>query len=533
MKSLLLAGLIAGCGAGADETERPFEARGTGGKADSSPEATFLDFTFSGELLTTSTWDTSGPIRQQLLFTIGQLNGENSVSRLDSLKLSDVQKTNEGSRTRISYKGKMIVAWGQKNDVPSTFVFKLPLDVSYQGQEAFTNKYKSKCVDWSAHDVDVDSMWYYYRPDRCTLASTDVFVTTATVTKSAINTTGKYPEYDKVWEDDALKVVAVFGKYTDGATSNSDAGISAYNNFVRKIQTRLSGTNLETIPAQIPYSPGVALPDVTVRSTFADGRRIEVVALLVDGVRTAGTTFDARYRELSTRADLIAYNGHSGLGANIRALAQKGQWVQGQYVIVFMNGCDTYAYVDRALADAHKAVNPSDDPQGTKYVDIVMNAMPAYFHSDAAATMSLINGLLAYAAPKTFETILSGVDQSQVVLVSGEQDNQFVPGSNPPPGPWQGLDQSGTVTRGQEIRYQTPTLPAGTYVFTMTGTNDADLYTNTGAPATTTQNICSYVDGTSNETCTMTLTTSAVIHVLVRGWAPSSDFHLVGKAKVQ
>ena len=39
------------------------------------------------------------------------------------------------------------------------------------------------------------------------------------------NTTGKYPEYDKVWEDGTLRVVAIFGKYEDGATTSSDAGI--------------------------------------------------------------------------------------------------------------------------------------------------------------------------------------------------------------------------------------------------------------------------------------------------------------------
>ena len=34
-------------------------------------------------------------------------------------------------------------------------------------------------------------------------------------------------------------------------------------------------------------------------------------------MRTAGATFDARYEALSTHADLIVYNGHAGLGANV------------------------------------------------------------------------------------------------------------------------------------------------------------------------------------------------------------------------
>ena len=84
-----------------------------------------------------------------------------------------------------------------------------------------------------------------------------------------------------------------------------------------------------------------------------------------------------RYEGLTPTADYIVYNGHSGLGQNVRDLARRGAWNTGQYAIVFMNGCDTYAYIDSALAEAHADVNP-DDPDGTKYLDIVANAMPSY-----------------------------------------------------------------------------------------------------------------------------------------------------------
>ena len=65
---------------------------------------------------------------------------------------------------------------------------------------------------------------------------------------------------------------------------------------------------------------------------------------------------------------------------NIRALAAKGDWAPEQYVVVYMNGCDTYAYVDDALYAAHRDVNP--DETGTRYVDLVTNAMPAIFRYD-------------------------------------------------------------------------------------------------------------------------------------------------------
>jgi|LNFM01.1.fsa_nt_gb hypothetical protein len=507
-----------------------YQKGGISGKADSSVEAVIVDFEFDGSVLASSQFGAENTIESQMLYTIGHLNGSNSVGRLDQLVLSDVTTRREGNLWRIDYHATLPVAWGNKNAVPATYALTLPLDATTAGQERFTASYSTKCVDFGAHDVDAGSMWYYYRPSRsgCALADADVVRTTATVSVSDVNTTGKYPEYDKVWEDDVLQVVAVFGKYEDGAKTASDAGISAYNKFAKAVRTEL-GTSVTTVPAMVPTNPGVAVPDITWSVTRPDGRRVQVTALLVDNVRTAGPAFDARYGELSTRADLIVYGGHAGLGANVRALARKGHWVAGQYTIVFENGCDTYAYVDGALFDAHAAINP-DDPNGTRYVDLMMNAMPSFFAEMSNGTMAIMRGLLSYEDPQTFEQIMANIDSDEVVLVSGEQDNTFVPGGQggEGEGDWEGLEASGTVTRNQERRFETPVLAAGSYVFEMTGTADADLYVRTGAAPTEQSFECRPFKTGSNEACTVTLNTDAAIHVMVRGWAASSNFTLVG-----
>ena len=501
------------------------------GKADSSVQAVFVDFEFDGEVLASSSWNAKSAIEDQLLYTIGHLNGEKSVGRLDKVELTNVQTTSEGGKTRVTYHAKLPVAWGKKDAVPTSYTLTLPKDGTYAGYEAFTEKYSHDCVDWGAHDVTAGSMWYYYRPhaSRCNLDDADIVRAEATVTVSQINTTGKYPEYHRVWEDDVFEVVAIFGKYEDGATSSSDAGIAAYNEFVGAIKSRLGSAELVTTPAEIPYSPGIGTPDVVFDATLADGKRVKVTALLVDNVRTAGATFDARYNELSTTADLIAYNGHAGLGANVRALAQKGNWVAGQYAMVFMNGCDTYAYVDSALWDAHAAVNP-DDPTGTKHMDIITNAMPAYFRSDSEATMAFIDGLLSYDEPKTYEQMFKDVDALQVVLVSGEADNEYFPGWPGGGGaePWSGMSESGSVERNEEARYETPTLAPGRYTFDLSGENDADLYVRVGQAPTKTSYDCRPYKYGSKESCVVELTVEAPVHVMVRGWAASSSYQLAG-----
>jgi hypothetical protein len=357
-----------------------------------------------------------------------------------------------------------------------------------------------------------------------------VVKTTASATLSPNNTTGMFPEYNKVWEDGSLNVVAIFGKYEDGATS-SDAGIDGYNAFVASMKTELSRYTVVSTPATVPTSPGVSATDIEWNATLPNGKKIKVNALLTDNVRTAlGTTaFRTRYENLSTRADFIVYNGHAGLGANVRALARAGKWVTGQYLIMFENGCDTYAYVDGSILTAHAAVN-SDDPAGTKYVDVINNGMPAFFSSMPGATMAMFRGLANADAPKTYEQIFANVDRSQVVMVTGEQDNVFTPGGGGQPEAWAGLRGSGTLAKNAVQKFSTPTLDAGTYSFEMTGTSDADLYVRVGSEPTTATYDCRPYKSGSNETCEVRLPSPAKIFVNVRGYATtSSTFDLVGR----
>lgn len=628
----------AGCEAPEDSLDfSDVKTEGVDGKADSSSIATILNAEFDGSLNTASSFGLESVIRDQMLYTIGHLNHNNSVGRLDKLVLTNIKKTGN----TVTYHASMPIAWGSKTNIPTKYTFKLPKNADdYAG---FTTKYNHACVDSAAHDVDVGSMWYYYRPFRtgCTVDAADVVQFDATLSVSTVNTNGKYPEYHKVWEDNAFKVVAIFGKYEDGATTASDAGIAAYNQFVRAVRTKFPAATVA--PANVPTAPGVANPDVEFKATLADGKTVQVNILLVDNVANATTTFYNRYNTLSSKADLIAYNGHAGLGQNVRALARKGAWVAGQYVMVFMNGCDTYAYVDGYLADARRSLNP-DDAAGTKYLDFIVNAMPSYFHEDSNGTMQLISAMVNFAQPMTYQSIFNAIDSSQVVLVSGEQDNVYYPGygnpTNPPnppagglidettdvdaneelqfvtgeleagaytvtlspdgadtgdadlyvktgaaptksvydcrpyvggsaeeckvtltaknkiyvmvhgysaakfklkvtkdgstgpvePTPWAGLNQTGSVAKNQEARFETPLLPAGAYTFTLSGaTGDADLYVRSNAAPTTTQYECRPYKSGSNEVCTMSLAAPAVLHVMVRGYSTAtSPFTLVG-----
>ncbi len=538
---LTLAGAFVGCdaGFGDDQTDPRF----------ASNEAVLLDFTFHGQLETTSTWNIDRTIESQVFYTVGQLNGDNSVCRLDKLEVTNVvEEQGEDGVTVVTYDAQLPVAWGKPDSVPEGYEFILPLAMDYSGQQAFTDEYGHDCVDYGAHDVTPGSMWYYYRPHRygCDLKDEHVFRTDATVTVSEDNTEDKYPEYHKIWEDGRLEVVAIFGKNDHGATSNSDVGIAGYNEFVRYMKTTLPSPT--TVPEDVSDKPGVDTPDVTFTAKIDEDHEVQVVALLIDGVQYTGSEFNHRYESLTPTADLVMYFGHSGLGANIRALANKGEFVQGQYQIYFMNGCDTFAYVDSALSDAHADVNP-DDPEGTKYLDMMTDAMPAYFYSMAENGRTMVRALMAYDEPYSYSDIFDGIDDSQVVVVTGEEDNVYAPGFDPnddggdddggddggdddDTDAWEGFEFAGSVGADEEFHAETPVVAAGSYVFTLAEDpaspgGDADLYVRVGAAPTVDEWDCRPYDWGSDEECAVTLDGDDAIFVMVRGYADEASHYLL------
>jgi len=421
--SALLPLLAYGC---AEPTSDEHGVTETGENAFTSASATLLDFEFDAEVMTAG-GDPRQTIKDQMLFTIGQLNGKTGVGRLDKLAITSVTSDRQGELTRVRYHAKLPVSVAKATRLAKTFTLVLPKRADFAGQDAFFKKYgATSCTDRFAHDNGTGIYWYYYRPDQagCTLDAADVVKAVATVTVSPENTTNTYPEYDKIWADGVLSVVAIYGKVEDGATTDADRGIWSHGEFVSSMRRELP--NAKVTPASTPERPGIANPDVTIESTLANGQRVKITSFLVDNVRQGGAAFEARYNALSGDADVIVYNGHAGLGQNVRALARMGTFKPGKYQIVYMNGCDTFAYVDGTLAETRARLNPSD-PTGTKFMEIITNSMPPNWDSLPNNTKSLVRDLMKVSAPVKYTDLLSHFDQSGFVAVTGDEDNTFRP----------------------------------------------------------------------------------------------------------
>lgn len=94
---------------------------------------------------------------------------------------------------------------------------------------------------------------------------------------------------------------------------------------------------------------------------------------------------------------------------------------------------------------------------------------------------------------------------------------------------WEGFDAAAIIASGAKDIHYTPILPAGTYRFTMTGDNDADLYVSTGFGPFVEQECYPY-EADSNETCELHLDQSEAFNIAVNGYAASSTYQL--KAEV-
>jgi hypothetical protein len=372
-------------------------------------------------------------IRAQLMYTVGLLNSRLGVADMSRLAVTVNEKAPLDDGTfAVKYAAKLLVSWPREYQILASVPLVVPARGDYASRNRFYNAYLNdqngakRCLDDSAHEVTVGIAWYYYRPGKATCplrspAQDDrelVARFNLDLARSAENTSGKAPEYDKVWEDRKLVVTAVFGKEQFGATNDDDPGIAAYRTLYYNLFSFLgypSTTNLRG-----NQYPNAANDFVALKWNFSNAT-IDVQIFLVDEIKSVDEQFRSRYNARTAVSDFVSYSGHSGLGANIRALATMGRFAPNHYQIYLVNGCDTFAYVDNALRDAHQLVNPDFGPD--KYFDIITNAMPSYFHMNAASNMAVIQGLLSRSW--TYRQILAGFDQSQRAAVTGEQDNNW------------------------------------------------------------------------------------------------------------
>jgi hypothetical protein len=393
----------------------------TGDVAITSTAGKVFDFAFDAELVTSSETPARQAIVEQLQYVQGALTTD--VKGNGQVGLVDVTKATEtslgGGKKRIVYSAVLPVLWPKDVATPRSYTLSLPKDTT--ALDAFNRKYDGRC---GKNEYGVETFWHDFNPKAqgCSMDAADVVERSVRVQKSVNETTGKYPEYDRVLADDSIDVVAVFGIIS--SNTPNDEGAREMENVIRETSRDLTDVVRKDSGASASVIKSTQLTGKVV--VKGKPRTVTLTALLTEELASAGPDLDAIYGPASEKADLIVYSGHSGLGKNINSLAARSKVAAGKYQLLYLNGCQSFAYLGRGLHDKKMAANGADDPRGTKYLDVVANALPA-FGDDGRTGLLVYRALLAQDRPKTFDDLLAEFPTIHLAASFGDEDNVFRP----------------------------------------------------------------------------------------------------------
>ncbi len=412
------AAFVAGCSA---ETAAPNEDDSSD-VAITSNDGKLFDFGFKAEVVTDAETPARSAIVEQLAYVQGALTTD--VKGNGQIGLVTVKQSAEtalsGGKKLVRYEASLPVIWPKAVATPRAYTLVLPRDVTTLA--TFNRTYDGKC---GTNEYGVETFWHDFNPKAqgCAFTETDVVRAPVSVQRSAKESTGKFPEYDLVLADDVVDVVAVFGIIS--SNTPNDEGAREMETVTQKTLRSLQGGTRKDGAAT---STVIKSAKVTGKATIGGKERtVNYTALLVSELASAGADFDAIYGPASEKADLIVYSGHSGLGKNINSLASRSKAVAGKYQLVYLNGCQSFAYLGRGFHDKKIAANgAAKDPDGTKYLDVVANALPSY-GDDGETGLILYRALLDQAAPKTYNDLLKSFSPIHLAAVFGEDDNAFKP----------------------------------------------------------------------------------------------------------
>jgi hypothetical protein len=267
------------------------------------------------------------------------------------------------------------------------------------------------CADPDSHLGMSESIyWYLWNPDK---AGCSISTQSMTVTISKLFQSGKvaYPEYDQLVADSKITVVILFGQIGDSPISDSDIGVSNFNQMSRWLT---QGGFVES-------------KDTSLGMRFS--KRVGSVDLIIDlyspydfsGLGDMGHF--SNFQKALSEHEIIAYDGHSMLGAS-------DFWSQPSYPafyqIFLYGGCLGYEYYVRPILQGKK---------GWEKVDIMSSVVEvsASANDFAAPFLAKLIWALDHEYKVSWSDLLRVVREhvgDSTFGASGVRDNCFSPGGS-------------------------------------------------------------------------------------------------------
>lgn len=314
-------------------------------------------------------------VSQQLRYMFGVLNEVDAGVDFPQMKVEITSI--EGNE--IHYKVRGEIAWDKKRPIPRSFFFPLPRSGDNVWLTEFVAKYQKECA---RKPSSLGSFWNYYRPHRngCAIHEGDRVNVLARFNPSVQINNNLMPNYQKIFQDSTLEMTVIMTK--DHPLDLNDLSLFDF-------QT-LCGAMVEK--------------ECHIES-FQGNYRILLHVFLLDNFADRPQVFLSQIQNYLQRSDVVSYNGHSGMGANIESFVKYYPIEDKEkYQIFFFNSCDTYGYFRNEFIE-----------QGNR--DVILNATPNYFGTFAYSNNSVINGLLKNISFEELMKLLP-LEQRPLVILS-------------------------------------------------------------------------------------------------------------------
>jgi hypothetical protein len=302
------------------------------------------------------------------------------------------------------------------------------------------------CTD-SHHDTE-SFYWYYWDPSRygCDHQLGTHFQNVILELSAPTSETQQtYPEYGNMIRfkggQKIFPLTIGFGYYEEPdeprPDSDSDVGAREYQAFLRELK-RLIPNDTKATPIMRSEYPHFWGDDFAIGHRFLFKKEGVLVDLkVVMNARIDQMILFARsYAE--QHDGYFAWLGHSRVGSGFDAtrfaMMIKDQpniySISKEYQLIYWGGCNSYSYYTEPFFKLKAELNP-DDPNGTRFLDIVANGLPSYFGINSDNALIHFKALLNWTRPTSYQEILTQMENLAgtfgvhvLAIVLGDEDNE-------------------------------------------------------------------------------------------------------------
>ncbi len=381
------------------------------------------------------------------------VGSKGSIGETYELKYLKMEDGSKNGRKRLTYRfrGKAIF---QKDIFNHDRKAKIPIKLPFSADLIYKQTLESghnPCTD--EHYNTEGDFWYFWDPDQkgCSLKGDDTKVYRGDGQLSRLDKLNRptYPEYDKLLGDNGngnIFDIRIFFGYIDEGTfkmpHRRDDAFASMLSLEKSITEQGFKKTEEIVGFRETNSGqqrdgGAILRKYQKQITFSklkpDPVDVRILVLLSDTSVEAAErsdkpdlTFHHYLIPAFKEADLLLYDGHSGLGANLDlSRLDRFKFDNAKHQIFVFNGCSTYPYYNGMFFDAKGGRQMNN-------LEVITSGLPTLSSTSASNMLSILNRFLDNKLV-TYQTIMRELEDSNgsagtyLSAVNGDENNRFKP----------------------------------------------------------------------------------------------------------